>query len=470
VSTSIKDRVTNFGVTNSAENVTLPRLKHKTLQVFLKILEGIREGKPRSIIAKKLNLNKRMSHYYFNKLEKMGYIRREVRDVTVFYELTDLGHKILEQKELLLNNKSKRRRVTKKVTNSHQILVGDERFGLFRLHNLEIKFPIIKDGNLWLEREVRLRNWDLRFGRFGPIVVKRTSRSLIFQLPDIVCSDPYEGLLRGFLYCLRFAQLLCDRCGFVLGPPEINRRPHWGVRDPLANYLSQFMNLSVDDEVVLDRSPGRGEIDFLDPSLAKEYLEMPRTVKNLAKLILGMREALVQVAENMKMFGRAMEEHVKLIKSIDHAVNSFKAEASNLADSARKVVEAVEDFKDKILEAYNAVASILANQQNQSQAPIKTPNKDFKFLPPKPVKSTSIQAKLNIKPKNTAPTQIQVSKPSPSSAQRERVCPYFKDDGCTANLSGYPSYISSNIKESYCLSGRHQDCWQYQFYVERYGG
>ena len=104
------------------------------------------------------------------------------------------------------------------------------------------------------------------------------------------------------------------------------------------------------------------------------------------------------------MFGRAMEEHVKLIKSIDHAVNSFKAEASNLADSARKVVEAVEDFKDKILEAYNAVASILANQQNQAQT--ETTSRDFKFIPPKPVKSTNIQTKLNIKPQNTVSTQI----------------------------------------------------------------
>lgn len=161
------------------------------------------------------------------------------------------------------------------------------------------------------------------------------------------------------------------------------------MKDPLANYLSQFYNLSVDDKVALDRSPGSGEIDFLDPSLAKEYLEMPRTVKNLAKLILGMREALSQVAENMQLFGKAMEEHVQLIRSIDGAVNTFRAEAQNFAASVKKVIEVIEDFKDKVLEAYNAITSILAEQQSFQQPAAEKPDEDSKIIRPNQLSLTA---------------------------------------------------------------------------------
>jgi len=183
-----------------------------------------------------------------------------------------------------------------------------------------------------------------------------------------------------------------------------------------------------------------------------------------------MREALSQVAENMQLFGKAMEEHVQLIRSIDGAVNTFRAEAQNFAASVKKVIEVIEDFKDKVLEAYNAITSILAKQQSFQQPAPQNVKEDFRIILPEPVRSEGIQTKLIVEPKRRGSSQIHDKASRQLPAQTGNVCPFLREGGCTANLSGYASYVSKRIREEYCLSGRHQECWQYQYYVKHYGG
>jgi hypothetical protein len=245
--------------TSSSQRCT--KFLRDSLPLAVNVLRLVEGGNYPAKIARLLGKSRQHVYYYCKKLEKMGYLRRTVRDAAVFYELTQPGKEFLTRGE------------------------GRRGFGrVFRLHAFGLKFPVVVDrvGVDW-GRVVRLRNWSKFVGSFCGLTVERTPGHVIVYADVLEGDDPYELMFRGWLECVRLASYLEEKFGVKFGVPKLkDPRPHFAVWDPVAGKFSEYVKVS-DDVGDIDRSPPyrTGEIDWHDPSLAKDYLLMPTRVKSL---------------------------------------------------------------------------------------------------------------------------------------------------------------------------------------------
>ena len=121
----------------------------------------------------------------------------------------------------------------------------------------------------------------------------------------------------------------------------------------------------------------------------------------------------------------------------------------------------------KYIESLRREVEVLRTQIDDLAGRLKMNN--YNIVLPKTAQTQVFQSKLIVETRvgGSSQTYNEVTRQLPA---RSDVCPFLREGGCTANLSGYASYVSKRIREEYCLSGRHQECWQYQYYVKHYGG
>jgi len=231
------------------------------LTLVCNILRLIEAGNYPAKIARLLGKSRQHIHYYCKKLEKLGYLRRTVRDKAVFYELTQAGKNFLR--------------------GSERRLVGRR----FRLHSFGLKFPVLREPVrpvVW-RKVVRMRNWNKFIGSVCGLTVERTTGHLIVYADVLEGDDPWQLMFLAWRECCRLAEYLESKFGMKLGVPKLkDPRPHFAVWDPIAGKFSEYIKVS-DDVADIDRSPPyrTGEIDWHDPSLAKDYLLMPSRLRSL---------------------------------------------------------------------------------------------------------------------------------------------------------------------------------------------
>jgi len=271
--------------------------RKESFTLLLNILKLIENKEYPSKIARLLGKSKQTINYYIRRLRDEGYIRREVRDAIVFYELTDLGKNFLEWLE-----------------------GSSFSFGFVRLERVVFRYPVLGGldvngldrfiGNGW--RVNRLRNWVQLHGRVFNVFVRLN----LSGKPSLeVYCEPIEGKNPFELYY--YARVEADyvaRCverdyGLKLGVPEESSRPEWAVFDPVANKFTENFNLKTSD-AKMDRSPPRrlGEIEWFNPEAAKEYLLMPLRVKELLGRIARLESGLVQIFQTWNIVGNRLLE------------------------------------------------------------------------------------------------------------------------------------------------------------------
>jgi len=263
-------------------------LKH-TMDMAVLALDA---GNYPSRVARLLHVSPQLLHYYIKKWLRKGWIKRDLKtsNVTLYRLDPQLKRKF----------------------------TGGEIFAYkgVRLHAFGLKFPVVEPPSRVVDwRRVEVANWTRLVGCEGGLTVEKTTRHVIVHADEVFSEDPYEAALLATLECLRLARVLEEKFGMKLGSPKLLRKPHYGVYDPMARWLTEFMEFS-DDVGKIDRSEGHPERDYYYPGLAKEYLLMPLRVLGLTEDAAQVKEVLTLIVDNMEVFGRAMHEHLVLIKGL----------------------------------------------------------------------------------------------------------------------------------------------------------
>lgn len=291
------------------------RLSKKRVFTYrvLPILRHIKSGEYPAKIARMLGISKQLCHYYIKKLERSGFIRREVRSSCVFYSLTERVKDVLDRFEQGLG-------------------LADREI---RLHNVVFKFSILKKPRLPIDwpKVVAMRNWNQLIGTERQLTVRKNPDSLeVF--PDVVYgTDAYELFAIARDEAMRLARYLESKFQMKLSEtPTVSRRPHFGVYDRIADMLPYQFS---DDVAKIDRSEGAGEIDFYDPEDVKNYLlSTSRIIPNKLDKLINTVEDLTRAGMNAEQRLQRIEEIIVLLfKNLE--AKGFGSRKSSHSDVAR---------------------------------------------------------------------------------------------------------------------------------------
>lgn len=258
--------------------------------VWTSILLLIKDGKYKAQISRILGRSKQIIDYYLKRLEKAGLIEREYKSSFVRYRLTETSQKILTESQ------------------RGSLIVC--------LHNFSMKFPVIKDASMAIDwNKVQMVNWVRLTGKFEGCTVEKTSKSIIIHVKSKVGFDPYVLFFDAVIEGLNLAKQLEDRFGVVFGVPEINRKPHYGVYDPVLEKLNKFLHVSF-NRGHSDDSPELGTREHYDPRSIQDYLELPKAVgemKENVKTVMDTSSGLVSVVTIL----------TQEIPKLRHSINSL---------------------------------------------------------------------------------------------------------------------------------------------------
>lgn len=271
-------------------------------EFYREILRLLGEGNYPAKVARALGFSPRKVYYWINEALKEGLIRprrrtyvsgrKSGRSYPTFYDLTEAG----------------RDYVYVNLTRS------DRPHRTVRLHNLVVKYPILGPEKKKVDwRRVSMENWERLIGSFCGLKVEKTTKHVIVYADTIYGSDPHRLLLYGKEMCDRVADWLRHHTGIVLGSGRLSRKPHWAVYDKVAERVAEDYEFS-SEAAKIDKSEGYGEIDFLDPDSAKDYLLLPNRVKHLLEENVVLRRDLEEVKKIIADFGKHLETHTKVMK------------------------------------------------------------------------------------------------------------------------------------------------------------
>lgn len=258
-------------------------------------------------IASILGKSKSAVHYYIKKLLDGGFIERQeslkclkpglyvkkFRGVITLYRITQPGSNFLDGIE--------------------RLAVGRR----LRLHNVYWKYPVLSGPRLPIEwRKVEMTNWTQLIGMELGLRVRKNPGSVEIISGVVEGTDPFRLLLRARNEADRLATHLEAKFDMKLGRAELSRRPHFGVWDPVAGAYAKSFQLST-DLAKIDESEGYGEIDWLSPYAADDYLCMPERIRRL-------QENHSVLLEGQRLFSEGMLEHMKMIEEVRRLVKALE--------------------------------------------------------------------------------------------------------------------------------------------------
>jgi hypothetical protein len=216
-------------------------------------------------------------------LEKAGFIRRDKRSNAVFYLLTPKGQNFL--------------------TGSEGLLFGS---GVFRLHAAKYRFGVVADGVWPVDwRRVAKMNWTALLGLEGGVTVEKTPSSVIVHVETLYGRSPVELLDQARQLADRTARALMLKYGCKLAEGKLCRKPHIGIDDPVAEFLSRYFEVSAGDRK-MDRSEGIGEIDNFSLESAVDYLLMPEKVKAIEGKLDALVDQLTEICDFLSAFKKVI--------------------------------------------------------------------------------------------------------------------------------------------------------------------
>lgn len=245
----------------------------KSLIFFVPILEMIQGGFAPVEIAKDLFLSKSHISYYVKKGKQFGYIKETA---TGKLELTQPGKKFLERYERL-----------------------NPSLPVCRAENIRFKALVIKMPSIppnW--HRVEMHNWVAYTSEVDSVKIKLnmgTHPTIEFIPSPIEGDNPYHLYAVLFYECSKAAQILDDTIGLELDKLELSSRAEWLVYDPIARSFCKIhgqVNYEGLAKVNASKPRSIGEFEFFDPRALKEYLEMPRRVKNVERMVNEIKELL----------------------------------------------------------------------------------------------------------------------------------------------------------------------------------
>ncbi len=233
-----------------------------TLQAHLSvILRCLKDGYTQERIAAIVGVTKQAISKLIKRLIQHEYIRLVVRSSCNIYEILPRGQLILSSSGSLSSA------------------------GIGRLHNLRFKYSILSGRipcDLW--KKVEMVNWTKQVGDVYGVKVEVSDRSLIVS-PGVFFGYKMADLLpRAREVADKIAVLLSSWHNLELGSPSSVGKPEFAVISPLPPLALSGMSLRTLDSW-LDASTGKAEIEFTDMEQAQKFIDIPKTLEQMAAQI-----------------------------------------------------------------------------------------------------------------------------------------------------------------------------------------
>jgi len=252
------------------------RLKFLT-QLLFTVSQADLGGIYQAEVARRLRVSRQRVSYWFNKLERNGYLKRRADGKPAFYVLTEAGKSLLKTcQEIIRRSRSYKGPV-------------------FRLHRFGVKFPVVKPPKIEIDwKKVKMQNWSKYVGYESELRVEFTGKHLIIWASELIGRNPNELIAIASLQCTKLALILESKFGMKLDTdkPELSGRPHFAIlSDPIAMSVARYMTMS-SEMGVIDSSRGYGELEYWSPEFVHEYFHMPRRVKNIEERLIKLPDVI----------------------------------------------------------------------------------------------------------------------------------------------------------------------------------
>jgi len=289
------------------------------VRLLYRIMRGIQKGMYPTQIARVLRLPKSTVLYHVKNLEKLGLVKRRFRTNFLVFEITEKG----------LDFMRKVRRGS--IPSRKNVEPGT------RLHNLVIKFPILKDNpDAKWDSENELRNWVEKYLRVEfPIglTIKKTTRHVLVYFHQFrtrrsaFLSDFYNWVMKGVILVQQF---LMNEKGIVIDvfdgrvvrqhvaneSPEFDKHVERGSTAEVKLGRDAVSIFPSDEEARawLDKSLGLLDIETNDMLYEEKLLMMPEYMHEIARRFLP---AVEQYARQIRL-------HLEVLQGIKQAVEELR--------------------------------------------------------------------------------------------------------------------------------------------------
>jgi DNA-binding MarR family transcriptional regulator len=264
--------------------------------IHKKILYLISEGKIASKIAKETQKSNSTISEHINNLIFSGFINEEINSSIKIYKLTNKG---LDYLSAFLKGYD----------------IKPNWYMLDRAHNIVLKAKIIRncDSNFEDWKKHNLNNWTKYYKNYDGVIVSKTPKNFLFQLPKAY----YKNRDEVFLYAGMILSQICDLLEEEYPLLKIDRKfkilsqSHALVGDPVAQIAKKNNVVLQGGRIEIDASQFP-EIEFVDKYYSSDDFESyvnfttsvldnkisPDIVNN--QNIIFLRERLFKLEEKLK--------------------------------------------------------------------------------------------------------------------------------------------------------------------------
>lgn len=160
-----------------------------------------------------------------------------------------------------------------------------------------------------------LKNWIKKVLKYqhikGNYSIEQNPKNLIIWCQEYVGTDPYKLFYESIRDTLLFADNLQTKF-------KVNAR----MRARIMTRINQYIQVTGTEEWI-DTTPFPGSSEFFEPRRVIQYLRMPSKIETCEKILL-------EITEQMKIFGEGMKEHMKLISFLQELSISLNKVADSL--------------------------------------------------------------------------------------------------------------------------------------------
>lgn len=255
------------------------------------ILRSLAEGTIQTEIAKKHSFPKSKVNYWKNKFLEAKLIRVKTQGKPIFYELTPLGSKFFTRSEKDLPK---------------PVIMED----------YAVKFRLLRDdSNIDWVKLGKPKNWRKLGVKIGNCNVEKTSKNIIIHSGRLTGFSPSNllveaGQIIGWVKdFLKRQGVEIEKVGMPLHEPIIR---FYNAEAEALNKLGTFYT----KEGSIDNSDDVPHVEW-NVKTAQNYLEMPNRIKRI-------EENLEKVSDSLLVFAKGMDEHMKLIYSLQEVTKTLK--------------------------------------------------------------------------------------------------------------------------------------------------